>query len=148
MNPLLSDDIPLMRDLTDSEPILWAIMKYENHPSILKIKDFDSTRTECFSFKPTNFESVLQEILALNPSKASPIESIPKKILKENYDILGFKISNDFNISVKTGTFPNNQKLADVSPIFKALDRHIKTNYRPVSILPALSKITEKPLFV
>ena len=28
-------------------------------------------------------------------------------------------------------------------PIFRALDRHIKTNFRPVSILPALSKITE-----
>ena len=67
--------------------------------------------------------------------------------MKENYDILGFKISNDFNISVKTGTFPNHQKLADVSPIFKALDRHIKTNYRPVSILPALSKITERLMY-
>ena len=119
----MCDDILLTRDLTDSDPILRAIMKYKNHPSILKIKDFGSARTECFSFKPTNFESVVQEILALNPSKASPIESIPPKILKENYDILGFKISNDFNISVKTGTFPNNQKLADVSPIFKALDR-------------------------
>ena len=133
-----------MRDLTESDPILWAIMKYKNHPGILKIKDFDSTRTECFSFKPTNFESVVQEMLALNPSKVSPIEFIPPKILKENYDILGFKISNDFNISVKTGTFPNNQKFADVSPILKALDRHIKTNYRPVSILPALSKITDR----
>ena len=60
---------------------------------------------------------------------------------------LGFKISNDFNILVKTGTFPNNQKLADVSPIFKALDRHIKTNFRPVSILPALSKITERLMY-
>ena len=87
--------------------------------------------------------SVVQEILTLNLSKPSPIESIPKKILKENYDILGLKISNDFNISVKTGTFPNNQKLVDVSPIFKALDRHIKTNFHPISILPALSKIAE-----
>ena len=60
---------------------------------------------------------------------------------------LGFKISNDFNVSVKIGIFPKNQELADVSPIFKALDRHIKTNYRPVSILPALSKITERLMY-
>ena len=36
---------------------------------------------------------------------------------------------------------------ADVSPIFKALDRHIKTTFRPVSILSALSKITERLMF-
>ena len=77
--------------MTDSDP-LRAIIQYKNHPSILKIKDFDSTRTECFSFNPTNFESVVQEIMALNPSKAYPMESIPQKILKENSDILGFKV--------------------------------------------------------
>ena len=38
-------------------------------------------------------------------------------------------------------------KYADVSPIFKARDRHIKTNFGPVSILPALSKITERLMF-
>ena len=39
------------------------------------------------------------------------------------------------------------KKYADVSPVFKARDRHIKTNFRPVSILPALSKITERLMF-
>ena len=34
-----------------------------------------------------------------------------------------------------------------MSPIFKARDRHIKTNFRPVSILPALPKITERLMF-
>ena len=50
----------------------------------------------------------------------------------------------DFNSSTKTGIFPQNQKLADVSPIFKTDDKHLKGNYRPVSILPALSKISER----
>ena len=67
--------------------------------------------------------------------------------MKENYDILGLKVVIGFNSSVAFGTFPNNQKLADVIPIFKALDRFVKNNYRPVSILPALSKIMERLLF-
>ena len=67
--------------------------------------------------------------------------------MKENYDIFGLKVVIDFNSSVAFGTFPNNQKLADVIPIFKALDRFVKNNYRPVSILPALSKIMERLLF-
>ena len=39
------------------------------------------------------------------------------------------------------------KKLADVTPIFKALDSLVKNNYRPVSILPALSKMMERLLF-
>ena len=45
-----------------------------------------------------------------------------------------------------SGIFPMNLKLADLSPVFKATDKHDKGNYRPVSILPALSKIFERLL--
>ena len=79
----------------------------------------------------------------LNESKTSPMDSIPAKIIKENLDILAPKILIDVNSSFKTGIFPKNQKLADVSPIFKDSDKHFKGNFRPISILPALSKISE-----
>ena len=127
------------------DPVLNAVSKYEKHPSVLKIKEAYSDN-ERFAFLPTNLESVINEIFALSQSKATPKDSIPTKIIKENYDILGPKLVIDFNSFVSTGTFPTNQKLADISPIFKALDRHTKDNYRPVSILPALSKITERLL--
>ena len=133
-------------NIIENDPVLIAISKYDKHPSVLKIKEANGG-TEHFSFLPTNLDSVNKEILALNRSKATTKDSIPTKIIKEYYDILGPKIVIDFNSSVTLGTFPNNQKLADVSPIFKAVDRHAKGNYRPVSILPALSKITERLLF-
>ena len=128
------------------DPVFKAINKYKDHSSVIKIKETGGDN-EHFSFLPTNLESVINEIFALNGSKATPKDSIPTKIIKENYDILAPKIVIDFNSSVSVGIFPMNQKLADVSPIFKALDRHTKDNYRPVSILPALSKITERLLF-
>ena len=109
----------------------------------MKIKEIVSDNDR-FSFKPTDLKSVIKEIINLNDSKACPIESIPTKILKENYDIFGPKIVIDYNSSINTGIFPKNQKLADISPIFKDTDKHIKGNYRPVSILPALSKISER----
>ena len=40
--------------------------------------------------------------------------------------------------------FPKNLKLADVSPIFKKKDKTFVENYRPVSILPTVSKIFER----
>ena len=62
-------------------------------------------------------------------------------------DIFIPRINSDFNSSIFHGTFPIRLKNADVSPIFKKGDLLDKTNYRPVSILPALSKIFEKLLF-
>ena len=50
----------------------------------------------------------------------------------------------DFNFSVTSGIYPDNLKYADVSPSFKKGDRLDKENYRPVSILPAISKTFER----
>ena len=41
-------------------------------------------------------------------------------------------------------TFPSNLTYADITPIIKKIARSFKTNYRPVSLLPTLSKIYEK----
>ena len=48
------------------------------------------------------------------------------------------------NGSLETGTFPDSLKLADVTSIFKKKDPLDKTNYRPVSVLPIVSKLFEK----
>ena len=47
---------------------------------------------------------------------------------------------------IRKHTFPSNLKLADITPIFKKLDRVYKKNYRPVSILPTISKVFERIL--
>ena len=48
------------------------------------------------------------------------------------------------NLSLKTGVFPESLKIAKVIPIFKQGCRLLCNNYRPISILSALSKILEK----
>ena len=121
------DEYFLGHDVID-DPILNAINKYKSHPSILKIKD-NISENECFSFKNVDLLSIIKEITNLNESKTCPMESIPAKIIKENLDILAPKILIDVNASFKTGIFPKNQKLADVSPIFKDNDKHYKGNY-------------------
>uniref|UniRef100_A0A8C7Y996 Reverse transcriptase domain-containing protein n=1 Tax=Oryzias sinensis TaxID=183150 RepID=A0A8C7Y996_9TELE len=49
-----------------------------------------------------------------------------------------------FNSSFQTGSFPNQMKIAKVIPLYKTGNKHHFTNYRPVSMLPQLSKILEK----
>ena len=53
-------------------------------------------------------------------------------------------ICNIANAIICKETFPNRLKMAQVTPIFKKDDPFIPKNYRPVSILPTLSKIYER----
>ena len=46
-----------------------------------------------------------------------------------------------------TGIYPNAFKIAKVIPIFKKGDPGLLTNYRPISLLPTLSKIFERAIF-
>ena len=52
-----------------------------------------------------------------------------------------------YNESSRNSNFPNSLKLADVAPVYKKDDRTKKDKYRPVSILPPVSKIFEKNMF-
>ena len=68
-------------------------------------------------------------------------DDIPPTILKANEDICSIVLTSDINRCIVNGTFPNNLKNADIIPTFKKNDRLLKSNYRPVSILPTLSKV-------
>ena len=51
-----------------------------------------------------------------------------------------------FNESLNNCSFPDELKLADITPIFKKEDATLEKNYRPVSVLPVVSKILERLL--
>ena len=51
-----------------------------------------------------------------------------------------------FNNTILTSNFPDKLKVADVSPIFKKDDPQKSKNYRPVSVLPVVSKVFERVL--
>ena len=68
----------------------------------------------------------------------------PVKVVKENKDIVAFLINHNFNSSLSSSTFPTALKYADVNPVFKKDDKSDKENYRPISILPILSKVYQR----
>ena len=83
----------------------------------------------------------------MDNSKPSRKNDIPTKIIKANVDIFSKFLHNEFNKSLDISKFPNNMKLADVTPVFKKGNRFDKENYRPVSILSNQSKIFEKCIY-
>ena len=56
-------------------------------------------------------------------------------------------LSNLINLSLQSGIVPDHLKVARVIPLFKSGDKDEITNYRPVSILPCISKIYEKVVY-
>ena len=127
------------------DPVLKAIKKYSAHPSILRIKD--KMNNNVFSFRKVTYEEILIEINSLDTSKSPQSEDIPFKIIKDNGDIFANFILQNFNKCLIDGKFPDQLKKADVSPIFKKGNHNDKTNYRPVSILPSLSKIYKRLIY-
>ena len=122
------------------DPTLKAIVKYRKHPSIIAIRNKYKNKNR-FSFIETDKKEIEKEILNLDANKASQNSDIPIKILKENVDIFSDFVCNSFASSINMSRFPENLKLADITPLYKKGKKDVKGNYRPVSILPNLSKI-------
>ena len=122
------------------------IEKYKSHPSILKIKDNVKLETK-FEFNDVNADEIYDRVKALDPKKANKQNDIPTKVLIGSNDIVSSYLSEMYNTSKNSTSYPLSLKLADVTPIHKTSERILKKNYRPVSLIPILSKIYEKNMY-
>jgi len=127
-----------------SNPVEIAIKKFEQHPSIKLIKENVSIMNT-FDFMPIETIDVIKEISNLDNKKNGTFKNIPTRRLKDASDICGPILCNIWKEQVLLNKiFPNKLKLADVTPVFKKKDKNSVENYRPVSVLPTVSKIFER----
>ena len=122
-----------------------AVLQYKNHPSILVIKNETRNMENIlpFSFQKVKLEEIQDQMKKLNPRKAITFNNIPCKALK-NSNECSLILKNIFNDCLSKGEFPLELKTADITPVFKKDDRTQAKNYRPVSVLPIVSKIFER----
>ena len=83
----------------------------------------------------------------ISTRKALGPNCIPNLILKEFKDKLKIPLTIIINISFLIGKFPKRCKMANITPIFKKGNRLDSSNYRPISLLPNISKILEKAMY-
>ena len=62
---------------------------------------------------------MMRELLKIDPKKATTGNNIPCKTLKLSVDKSADILQNLFNDMLSTGNFPDNIKLADITPVFK-----------------------------
>ena len=107
-------------------PVDNSIETFRNHPSILKIKA-KCFQEDSFSFLVVSENDVCRVIKNIDSSKAYQKDNIPPKMLNENGDVLSSFLKDDINLSFDKGKLPENLKNADITPIFKKLDRNSKS---------------------
>ena len=79
--------------------------------------------------------------------KAAGHDNIPMSIIKQSMNLISAPLTHIVNLSIMHGIVPDQMKIAWVVPIFKAGDKSIFSNYRPVSILPCFSKFLERIVY-
>ena len=137
-------DDPICGNIND--PLLKAIVRYRNHPSIVAIKKFCNSKSH-ISFKNVQKEEILQELNNLNINKATQNTDIPTKIIKENSDIFGDFIFSNLNCCINTSSYLSLVKRADITPVHEKDSKSANNKYRSVSILSNISKLYERIMF-
>ena len=124
-----------------NDKIEQIIVKFSKHPSILKIKQ----KVSINSFQSLS-EDTVKNVAKNLPSDKATAGEIPVDILR-NSEFCFIKLTKCINKAFNENKFPDALKLSNIVPVFKKLDPTDKTNFRPVSLLPLLSKAFEKIMY-
>ena len=90
---------------------------------------------------------ILSHLKNIDPNKSNGPDMITGQMIRLCGDSLVLPLRLLFSNILRTSCFPSMWKLANVTPVFKKNDKQLIKNYRPISLLPLLSKIFEKILF-
>ena len=105
----------------------------------------ETTLPECLSaFSPVSVGTVLKHLESIDPRKATGSDGIPGLLLKQCAAVIAPSLTAIFNVSLTTGELPRAFKVANIAPVYKSGDREEAGNYRPISLLPIVSKVLEK----
>ena len=112
-----------------------------------KLSNFVTSRKDesaAFSIPPIPEADVVGYLLKIDSNKSTGVDGISSRMLKLAASIIAPSITKLINLSFSLNVFPSRWKTAKVTPIFKRGDPTDVSNYRPISVLPTLSKIAER----
>ena len=103
---------------------------------------------ELFTIPPITTELIIKYVKSLSDNVATGPDNVPTYAIKQAISIAAGHLTFVINSFFSNGEFPDAWKMARVTPIFKSGEQDLVINYRPISILPALSKIVERHVFL
>ena len=140
-------------DITDYMNKHFAVIS-PNLASKIQVNEDNITPTEFMTKKDSSLNlkkmeasSVLKLLNGVKVNKATGIDKISNRNLKIAALVIYKNLTDLFNLSITSGVFPSDWKIAKVSPLFKLGDLSNANNYRPISVLPTIAQIFKRLIF-
>ena len=111
--------------------------------TLFKYSLYESSES-VFVFKSINIDEVYKALNNLKASKSLGPDRIPARLLKVSCFSIAPFLTQIFNNSLASSFFPQDWKIARVSPIYKAGDKRERGSYRPISVLSTVAGLFEK----
>ena len=89
-------------------------------------------------------ESVFELLSNLDTTKSTGCDGISSKMLKCTSLSIADPLHKLYNHSISTGTIPADWKIGRITPIPKGTNDSLPSGYRPISVLPIVSKLIER----
>ena len=100
-----------------------------------------------FKLSVLSEDDVLEIVNSIGTNKATGLDNLPCKFLKDSINIIIEPLAHLVNLSIHNGVVPDDLKSARVVPLYKKNDKTNAGNYRPVSVLSIVSKVLEKAVY-
>ena len=97
-----------------------------------------------FRFRTIEVQEIRDAFATVKTAKSFGIDNISSYFLKLALPFIENSLAFLFNTSIETSRFLDSCKVARATPIFKDGDKTDKSNYRPISVLPVISRLFEK----
>jgi len=118
-----------------------------NNPQSGVLDYLTNRPTSRFDFHMITPEQLVRASGDIKSKTSAGHDELTTKLIKYVINDIKDPLTVIFNQCIINGIFPSRLKLSKVTPIFKKGDCHLLGNYRPISLLPAISKIFEKIMY-
>ena len=128
-------------DLVNRLPSISGLFGYEFCLNFYRRRGIHSPS---FTLSPVSRKFIFDQLSSLKKDKSTGLDGISSRFLKDGADAIVNPVLHVINLSITSEVVPIEFKKARVKPLFKKGSRLNVGNFRPVSILPVLSKVLER----
>ena len=108
------------------------------------ISNLPQEKNNCFNLRHVLYHEVLKELQSLRRDTSTGPDNIPARYIKLAMDVICAPLTHIINSFINHSAFPTSWKKARIVPIGKITNPTEKSDFRPISILPVLSKVFER----
>ena len=101
-----------------------------------------------FNFTQVSEKTISDFLKELKTNKATGIDNLSGRFLKDGSKVLATTLAQICNLSIKLSTVPDECKIVKLKPLYKKGKKTDTKDYRPISLLPVISKILEKVITI